>query len=108
MAVGTASAAYAVPVQDMPLLMWLFVFAALVAGSIFAWNHPKAATSIQGWLLYCAGSFLVGVLYAMIDADVRGAADGHVVFDLWFGLAGSLICVAGLVRCFFQRRGDAA
>jgi len=106
--VATAIAAYLVPARYVPALLWLFVFAALVATSMFVWSQPKSPTTVRGWLLWSAGAPFVAGLFSLIDAGVRGPDSGMVAIDLAFGAAGSLVGIAGLVRCFVERRRHAA
>jgi len=98
--------AWFVPAREVPHLMWLFVFVALIACCLFTWNQPGAPATPRGWLSFIAFALVVSAVLAGVDLLLYGGS--MALPELSIGLLSAFVAVAGLVRSLVLRGHNAA
>jgi hypothetical protein len=105
-----AGTAYLVPDEVVRRPMWLFVYLALVACSVFSWKHAQAPKTPVGWLkvagtfvfisllLLCMGHFVAPMDHALYGPLSLITGNPRLLMYADFAMLGSYVALAGWAR----------
>ena len=112
-----AGLAAIVPVGQMNLAAWFFIYLALAAGALFTWQHRQAPTSPWHWLGYCFAALGTGLVFGALDFALHGTSarslsdfasqNPGIVLELGASLLLSFVALAGWARSLVSPRTDA-
>ena len=97
LALATLLVAWLIPPEQVPHLMWFFVYLMLAATALFAWRHSEAPSTSRGWLSLAAAAAVFGALLTAVESVFFGPKSAWVLLDVVFAAGSVLVACSGAV-----------